>query len=255
MDIPIIKDYPAIAAEFKYPRSVNIDFRKLSLPALIKLGEYYNLGESNSLTTFDKDELANNIAKQFSITSNNIPQENDVIDKFTSIYCQSNSELSNKNKKRYRSNREILDSEPPRLGEQVAAKTQSSDGSWILGNIIAIYDNNTYEVQDEDDINRTVILNHTDVRRLEDNAIHIRRGDSVLAVFPETTSFYRGIVVKNPKAPSHSSGSGQWGDVIVRFEDDEDETGKAPPRRVPARFVLRCDDVEPEDDDDDDTNE
>jgi hypothetical protein len=37
----------------------------------------------------------------------------------------------------------------------------------------------------------------------------------------------------------------------VRFEDDEDATGKAPARRVPARFVLRRGDVEPEDDDDD----
>ena len=33
-------------------------------------------------------------------------------------------------------------------------------------------------------------------------------------------------------------------DVVVRFEDDEDETGVAPPRKVPARFVLKRADVE-----------
>jgi hypothetical protein len=42
-------------------------------------------------------------------------------------------------------------------------------------------------------------------------------------------------------------------EVIVRFEGDEDEAGKIPPRRVPARFVLRrsvvdMDDLDSEDD-------
>lgn len=49
-------------------------------------------------------------------------------------------------------------------------------------------------------------------------------------------------MAKNPKAPT---GAASW-DVVVRFEDDEDETGKPPPRRVPARFVLRRGDVEPD---------
>ena len=111
----------------------------------------------------------------------------------------------------------------------------------------------TYVVEDEDDESRTsVALSFQDVRRLEDAAEHLRRGDSVLAVFPETTSFYRGIVVKNPKAPTHNAGL--W-EVIIRFEDDEDETGKAPPRRIPARFVLRKEDVEQDEDDEDDENE
>ena len=123
----------------------------------------------------------------------------------------------------------------------------------ILGNVIGVDEsNNTYVVEDEDDESRTsVVLPFHDVRRLEDSAEHLRRGDSVLAVFPETTSFYRGVVVKNPKAPAHSNGL--W-EVIVRFEDDEDETGKAPPRRIPSRFVLRREDVEQDDDDDDDDN-
>ena len=76
---------------------------------------------------------------------------------------------------------------------------------------------------------------------MEDSASHVRKGDQVLAVFPDTTSFYRAVVAKNPKTPTHVNSP--W-DVIVRFEDDEDETGVAPPRRVPARFVLRRADVE-----------
>ena len=39
----------------------------------------------------------------------------------------------------------------------------------------------------------------SDVRRLDDVSTHLRRGDSVLAVFPETTSFYAAVVYKAPK--------------------------------------------------------
>lgn len=136
------------------------------------------------------------------------------------------------------------------IGEQVAAKVSqvNENGSWILGNVLSV-DENTYDVQDEDDAARTVTLSHVDVRRLEDSASHLRRGDNVLAVFPETTSFYRATVVKTPKPPP--TPGGQW-EVIVRFEDDEDDSGKAPARRVPGRFVLRREDVEGDDEDDED---
>lgn len=40
--------------------------------------------------------------------------------------------------------------------------------------------------------------------------------------------------------------------VIVKFEDDEDEQGRNPARRVPARFVLRRSDVEDSNDESDD---
>lgn len=133
------------------------------------------------------------------------------------------------------------------LFRQVAAKVSKSNenGSWILGNILEYHiASQVYEVQDEDDIARTMNLRPDDVKRLEDTTAHLRKGDKVLAVFPETTSFYRALVVKNPKAPG-------W-EVIVRFEDDEDATGKAPARKVPARFVLRRSDVEAEDDEVDD---
>jgi hypothetical protein len=120
-----------------------------------------------------------------------------------------------------------------------------------------------YTIQDEDDSSKIVTLAYCDVKRLDDNADYYRRGDMVLAVFPETTSFYRATIAKTPKPPQSrtkegSAGSAREGlrdrngdrdatnngnetmwDVIVRFEDDEDEKGKkCPPRRVPARFVL-----------------
>lgn len=95
-----------------------------------------------------------------------------------------------------------------------------------------------YEIQDEDDSKRILKLSFQQVRRLEDTAVDINRGDRVMGVFPETTSFYRATVVKTPKIPANSV-QGQW-EVVVRFDDDEDESGKWPARRVPARFVLRA---------------
>ena len=139
---------------------------------------------------------------------------------------------------------------------QVAAKVSNSneDGSWILGNVLE-YDSKTktYEIQDEDDVNRIMSLPYTDVRRLEDLSNNLRKGDRILAVFPETTSFYKAIVAKNPKPPSSGNGSvgvNNW-DVVIKFEDDEDDTGKNPARRVPARFILLRSEVEEIEDSDD----
>ena len=57
----------------------------------------------------------------------------------------------------------------------------------------------------------------SDVRRLDDVSTHLRRGDSVLAVFPETTSFYAAVVYKAPKAivPLGGGGGGN-AEVVVK---------------------------------------
>lgn len=141
---------------------------------------------------------------------------------------------------------------------QVAAKVSQSDenGSWILANVL-VYDVNTdtYDVQDEDDTTRVVTLASSCVKRLRDTAQNLRKGDAVLAVFPETTSFYRAVVAKNNRSLGSgggvSNGNAQGSsEVVLRFDDDEDESGRAPPRRVPARFVILREDVEDFDEDD-----
>lgn len=131
------------------------------------------------------------------------------------------------------------------------SKSSDEESSWILGNVLQ-YDlkSHSYVVQDEDDVNRVMQLPFANVKRLEDTAQHLRRGDRVLAVFPETTSFYKAVVAKQPKAPSGQQA--MW-EVVVKFDDDEDESGKNPARRVPARFVLRRSDLEGEMDDNEST--
>lgn len=222
-----------------YPR-INVNFRKLEKDSLIKILKHYGITPAAEKT---QAELANLVARTFEVHS---IAETEVVEGFAAKFCHTAAESTQTGKKRVHTQsfyREQLDSEPARLGEQVAAKVlqTNENGSWILANTLD-YDAATqvYELQDEDDINRIMHLNYSEVKRLEDTAAHLRRGDSVIAVFPETTSFYRATVAKNPRPPQH--GNSFW-EVIVRFEDDEDETGKPPPRRVPARFVLLRADV------------
>ena len=220
----------------RYPR-INADFRKLDKPALLKILKHYGVTPKPEI---DQPELAIMTARFFADVN---VKEEDIVDKFSSSHCRVVADPSYKKRAFIRSAlREQLDAEPARAGEQVAALVNNNgEDGYILGNVLD-YDANlqTYEIQDEDDVNRILYLNNSHVKRLEDSAAHLRRGDVVLAVFPETTSFYRAVVAKNPRPPQH--GNGGW-DVVCRFEDDEDMSGRAPARRVPGRFVLRRADI------------
>jgi len=201
--------------------------------------------------------------------------EGEVVQQVADKHCHAGAD-SNVSKKKLTHSRDYLDREPAVPGEQVAARVKGNeDGPWILGNVLQ-YDpvSQSYMVQDEDDVSRIINLAYEDVKRLEDSFTNLRRGDQVLAVFPETTSFYRAVVVKNTTKPSAAaagttagtssgsnsssssnttsttmnSNSSNNNDVVVKFEDDEDENGRNPARRVPARFVLRRSDVDDGDD-------
>jgi SAGA-associated factor 29 len=138
-----------------------------------------------------------------------------------------------------------------RPGEQVAAKVTRSDenGSWILASVQRFYsDTETYDVQDEDDTSKLIRLPWHHVMRLSTGTEGtFVKGTACMAIFPETTSFYRAVVSKDPiwildHNLSMKPGTGpipSTKEIIVKFEDDEDSTtGKAPNRRVPSRFVI-----------------
>jgi SAGA-associated factor 29 len=128
-----------------------------------------------------------------------------------------------------------------RPGEQVAAKVTRTDenGSWILASVQRFYaDTETYDVQDEDDTSKLIRLPWTHVMRLSTGTEGCFFKDTqCMAIFPETTSFYRARVSKNP-VWKLVQGSPMVKEVIVKFEDDEDEHGETPHRRVPSRFVI-----------------
>jgi SAGA-associated factor 29 len=139
-------------------------------------------------------------------------------------------------------------------GDQVAAKVTRTDenGSWILAYVLRFYpESETYDVQDEDDTSKLIRLPWNHVMRLSTGTEGwFEKGARVMAIFPETTSFYRAIISKQPTWTSGTSAdqvSGGVGnahkprvkEVILKFEDDEDqESGKTPHRRVPSRYVI-----------------
>lgn len=138
--------------------------------------------------------------------------------------------------------------------DQVAAKVTRTDenGSWILAYVLRFYpESETYDVQDEDDTSKLIRLPWNHVMRLSTGTEGwFAKGARVMAIFPETTSFYRAIISKQPTWTSGTSAEESAGgvgnahkprvkEVILKFEDDEDqESGKTPHRRVPSRYVI-----------------
>lgn len=141
--------------------------------------------------------------------------------------------------------------------EQVAAKVTRTDenGSWILASVVRFYpDTETYDVQDEDDTTKLIRLPWNHVMRLSmGNEGTFDKGADCMAIFPETTSFYRARISKRPvwklENNNTSTGSSKSSstttsatpmvkEMIVKFEDDEDANGRTPHRRVPARYVI-----------------
>jgi SAGA-associated factor 29 len=143
-----------------------------------------------------------------------------------------------------------------RPGDQVAAKITrtNENGSWILASVQRFYaESETYDVQDEDDTSKLIRLPWTHVMRLSKGTEGcFSKNTKVMAIFPETTSFYRAIVSKEPvwKLPKGTT-KPIVKDLILKFEDDEDSEGNTPHRRVPSRYVIPLPEAYFHEDDDD----
>jgi len=123
----------------------------------------------------------------------------------------------------------------PQVQDHVAARTSKDDenGAYILAVVQRVNETTRcYEVADLDDLDsvKKLGLSHIQTLGLPVEAV---KGDRVLAVFPDTTAFYRAEVAKQPK-----KGTGRGDELVVRFEDDEDETGRTPQRRVLVDHVF-----------------
>ncbi|CAK4119505.1 unnamed protein product [Aphanomyces euteiches] len=125
-------------------------------------------------------------------------------------------------------------------GSQVAARVARSHELWILASVVKA-DDRVVEVEDEDSGDEeTEGKRHHVVPRdwliplpredQIDDWISYRLNERVMAMYPSTTSFYPAtVVVPNPPGSLY---------VIVRFDDDADEIGINPERKVPFRFVV-----------------
>lgn len=130
-----------------------------------------------------------------------------------------------------------------RPGEQVAAKViHNQEESWILGQVQRYYpDIEAYDVRDEDDPSKLIRLPWRNVMRLSTGAELgcFVKGTECLAIFPETTSFYKARISRMP-VWKLNHGEPTVKDIVVKFEDDiNPNTGSIPNRRVPSGYVIR----------------
>eukprot|EP01080_Neovahlkampfia_damariscottae_P002867 gene2867-4710_t len=111
---------------------------------------------------------------------------------------------------------EEMDDEELQQGDRVASRVDG-ENFWILSKFVSMIDKNKYEIEDEDiDENNTKIrkryrLNKSRIIPLSKNFQQhqvLEKGTKVLAVYPETTTFYSGVVYQIPK--SHSNLKFKW---------------------------------------------
>lgn len=130
-------------------------------------------------------------------------------------------------------------------GDKVAARVKSSDGeeNWILAEVASFNSaTNKYEVDDIDaeEGKEQHVLSKRKVVPLPiwkaspetDPEALFPRDSLVLALYPQTTCFYRALIHQPPKKPQD--------DYSVLFEDTSYPDGYSPPLMVAQRYVILC---------------
>ncbi|XP_074640989.1 SAGA-associated factor 29-like [Tubulanus polymorphus] len=132
-------------------------------------------------------------------------------------------------------------------GDKVAARVRSSDGeeNWILAEVVSYNTStNKYEVDDIDaeegkerhvlSRRRIVPLPLWKANPETDPEALFNKSTLVLALYPQTTCFYRALIHETPKKPHD--------DYLVLFEDTSYTDGYSPPLKVAQRYVIMCKD-------------
>lgn len=129
-------------------------------------------------------------------------------------------------------------------GDMVAAFVPSPDGDgskvWVLGEVLQyINGSGKYEIDDIDEeqkerhlIGRRRVIPLPIMRANPTTNLEalFPKETLVLALYPQTTCFYRAIIDKTPEDPSQ--------DYMVSFEDATYTEGYSPPLAVPQRYVI-----------------
>ncbi|XP_077487238.1 SAGA-associated factor 29 isoform X1 [Amblyomma americanum] len=131
-----------------------------------------------------------------------------------------------------------------KVGDMVAALARGPDDdeNWILAEVLHYsHSSAKYEV---DDIDEEQKERHTLSRRrvvplpllranpLTDPSALFAKGTLVMALYPQTTCFYRALVHEPPTGPQD--------DYLVLFEDSSYPEGYSPPLAVAQRYVICC---------------
>jgi len=165
----------------------------------------------------------------------------DAVEKTASVLQEKRQQevTSTGRRKRHRTNGSESSAEnsftPLAVGTKVAALTPGSrrdDAVWIYASVVNYLPHKKkYEVMDEDegedgDSPKEYMLSVSNVVELPLQC-HFEKGDLTLAMFPGTTSFYPAVVVRRTRDYCE-----------VQFEDDADETGQTPARKVRIGHIV-----------------
>ncbi|PVD33103.1 hypothetical protein C0Q70_08552 [Pomacea canaliculata] len=134
-----------------------------------------------------------------------------------------------------------------RTGDKVAARVRSQDGeeNWILAEVVSFSpQTNKYDVDDIDaeegkerhsiSRRRVVPLPIWKANPETDPEALFAKGTLVLALYPQTTCFYRALIDSPPAGPQD--------DYSVLFEDTSYLEGYSPPLSVAQRYLIACKD-------------
>ncbi|XP_073403458.1 SAGA-associated factor 29 isoform X1 [Dendrobates tinctorius] len=134
-------------------------------------------------------------------------------------------------------------------GDKVAARVKAVDGDeqWILAEVVSYsHTANKYEVDDIDEEGKE---RHTLSRRRiiplpqwkanpeTDPEALFQKDQLVLALYPQTTCFYRALIHTPPQRVSARQ---PQDDYSVLFEDTSYADGYSPPLNVAQRYVVAC---------------
>lgn len=127
-------------------------------------------------------------------------------------------------------------------GDMVAALVKGpEDENWILAEVVSF--NNSTGKYDVDDIDEEQKDRHTLSKRkviplptmranpeTSPDALY-EKGTTVMAIYPQTTCFYKGVIKDQPATPSD--------DYEVLFEDPSYADGYSPPLSVAQRYIIQ----------------
>nr|BAE00995.1 unnamed protein product [Macaca fascicularis] len=135
------------------------------------------------------------------------------------------------------------DSEPPRKTmRRGVLMTLDGDEQWILAEVVSYsHATNKYEVDDIDEEGkerhtlsrrRVIPLPQWKANPETDPEALFQKEQLVLALYPQTTCFYRALIHAPPQRPQD--------DYSVLFEDTSYADGYSPPLNVAQRYVVAC---------------
>ena len=128
-------------------------------------------------------------------------------------------------------------------GDMVAVLVKSPDGdqNWILAEVVTYnYSTKKYEVVDvdEEQKDRYTLCKHKVIPlptmracpQTNPEALY-EPGTTIMAMFPHTTSFYKGIIKEQPSCGAD--------DYQIIFEDPSYADGYSPPQNVAQRYIIQ----------------